>query len=289
MRRRSAAYNRLIAAAITATLAGVAMTTAGAATAAGTALPSQTITFGSLPATADIGGTYDSDQVTSTSGLVVTVSIDPSSAGGACKLMGSTVTFTGGGNCVLDASQAGDSSWAPATAQASVAVNVPPQIFTNTTTSSSTSTTPVTQTTPSNQSSMTNAMNQSDVDSAAGAIFRGKAQQLANLLGKSTNKRWFTLSFSENSGGAFSEVIYGTLHKAGAKRAEQVVVAEGTSTLKKPGKGSVELKLTPQGKQLVEQATKAAQALALSTNVTFSPRTKGLNTVHATDSKSIKL
>jgi hypothetical protein len=50
---------------------------------------------------------------TSTSGLPVVFSLDPSSVG-ICTLSGSTVTFDHPGQCILYADQAGDPNWLPA-------------------------------------------------------------------------------------------------------------------------------------------------------------------------------
>ena len=73
---------------------------------------SQTITFtSSVPSNPIAGGTY-AVAATASSKLSVTLSIDPGSS--ACSLKGSVVTFTGAGTCVIDANQAGDSSYEPA-------------------------------------------------------------------------------------------------------------------------------------------------------------------------------
>ena len=73
---------------------------------------SQTITFTStVPSNPIVGGTY-TVAATASSKLPVTFSIDPGSS--ACSLKGSVVTLTGAGPCVIDADQAGDSSYKPA-------------------------------------------------------------------------------------------------------------------------------------------------------------------------------
>ncbi|HEY1687296.1 MAG TPA: hypothetical protein VGF95_00360 [Solirubrobacteraceae bacterium] len=77
-------------------------------------LAEQQITWESTPpATPTYGEAYEL-QASASSGLPVTYSIDPASTGGACTLEGGTVTFTGLGECVIDAEQAGDESYAPA-------------------------------------------------------------------------------------------------------------------------------------------------------------------------------
>ncbi len=74
-------------------------------------LSSQTITISSSPpAPATVGASY-TPVATATSGLAVSLAIDPASTGGACTLSGGVVTFTGVGTCLLDASQAGDASY----------------------------------------------------------------------------------------------------------------------------------------------------------------------------------
>ena len=71
----------------------------------------QSITYASVP---PLGATYGGNYPVSAgadSGLPVTLSIDPSSTSGACSLSGSTVNFTGTGNCVVDADQPGNSNF----------------------------------------------------------------------------------------------------------------------------------------------------------------------------------
>jgi len=80
----------------------------------GSAPASQTITLDAPPPTsATTGGTY-TPGAHATSGLTVTFSVDASSTPGTCSLATGTVTFTGAGTCVVDANQAGSSSWTAA-------------------------------------------------------------------------------------------------------------------------------------------------------------------------------
>jgi len=51
---------------------------------------------------------------TTDSGLPVVYSVDPTTTAGSCSLVGSTVTFTNVGTCVIDINQPGDSTYAPA-------------------------------------------------------------------------------------------------------------------------------------------------------------------------------
>lgn len=84
----------------------------------------QTISFTSTPPSAAFvdGPTY-AVAATSSSGLAVTFSID-ASASAVCTVSGATVSFVGGGTCVVNANQAGDANWAPAPqAQQSFAVS----------------------------------------------------------------------------------------------------------------------------------------------------------------------
>ncbi len=81
---------------------------------AGSAQALQTIVFTSAdPSPARSGAMYDL-AATASSGLPVEFSVDPASTPGACSLNGTTVSFTGGGTCLLDADQDGDSAWAAA-------------------------------------------------------------------------------------------------------------------------------------------------------------------------------
>jgi hypothetical protein len=74
----------------------------------------QTIAFTSAaPGDAAVGGAAYTPEATATSGLPVDFSVDPS-ASGVCELSGATVVFVGGGDCVIDADQAGDDDWTPA-------------------------------------------------------------------------------------------------------------------------------------------------------------------------------
>jgi trimeric autotransporter adhesin len=79
------------------------------------ALIPQTITFTSTPPSPAVyGGSYTPSAAGGNSGHPVTFSIDSSSASGACSISSGTVSFTGTGLCVIDASQAGGSGYAAA-------------------------------------------------------------------------------------------------------------------------------------------------------------------------------
>jgi hypothetical protein len=89
----------------------------------------QTITFTSTPpALATIGGPTYTVTATATSGLPVTITIDASAAS-VCTISGSTVSFIAGGTCVINANQAGNTTYNPAPqVQQSFPVNFPPQL-----------------------------------------------------------------------------------------------------------------------------------------------------------------
>jgi hypothetical protein len=75
---------------------------------------SQTITITSTPpANPHPHSTPYTIVATSTSGLTVVFSLDPSSVG-VCSLSGSTVSFDHPGTCTIYANQAGDANWLPA-------------------------------------------------------------------------------------------------------------------------------------------------------------------------------
>ncbi len=75
----------------------------------------QTIAFTSTaPSAATTGGTYQPTATGGGSGNAVTYSIDSSSTPSACSISSTTVTFTGLGNCVIDANQAGNSNYGAA-------------------------------------------------------------------------------------------------------------------------------------------------------------------------------
>jgi DNA-binding beta-propeller fold protein YncE len=75
-------------------------------------LQSQSISF-TAPATG-AAGQQATLTATATSGLPVAFSVDASSGAGVCSLSGDTVTYLAAGNCVIDANQAGNSSYAAA-------------------------------------------------------------------------------------------------------------------------------------------------------------------------------
>ncbi len=83
----------------------------------------QTITFTSAPPPNPVAeGTY-TVTATASSGLTVAFSIDAASTANTCTIAGSVVSFTGTGNCIVDANQAGNANYAAApTAQQTVAV-----------------------------------------------------------------------------------------------------------------------------------------------------------------------
>ena len=97
---------------------------------------SQTITFTSTaPTSAVVGGsTYSVSANGGASGNPVTFTID-ATASSVCTISGSTVSFIGTGNCVIDANQAGSTTYNPAPqAQQSFAVGKGSQTITFTST-----------------------------------------------------------------------------------------------------------------------------------------------------------
>jgi len=73
----------------------------------------QNISFTSTnPGSKTVGATSYTPTASATSGLSVTISLDPSSAG--CSLTSGVVSFTGIGTCVIDANQAGDANYSAA-------------------------------------------------------------------------------------------------------------------------------------------------------------------------------
>ena len=74
---------------------------------------SQTITFTSSPGNPDKNDPPYTVTAVASSGLAVTFSAAPSSAG-VCTVSGSTVTFIGRGDCTINANQAGNASYLPA-------------------------------------------------------------------------------------------------------------------------------------------------------------------------------
>jgi hypothetical protein len=68
---------------------------------------SQTISFTSTPGSTTEGSTY-TVTASATSGLTVRFSLDRDSTRGACRISSDKVTYTGAGNCIIDANQAGN-------------------------------------------------------------------------------------------------------------------------------------------------------------------------------------
>ena len=85
----------------------------------------QSIAFTSTPpASPAVGGTYVVAATGGGSGNPVTFTIDPSSTNSACSISGSLVTFGQPGNCVIDANEAGNDKYQPASqAQQTITVN----------------------------------------------------------------------------------------------------------------------------------------------------------------------
>ena len=72
---------------------------------------SQTISFTSVaPVNATVGGATYGVTATATSGLAVAFTIDPAAAA-VCSIAGSTVSFIGAGNCIVNANQAGNANY----------------------------------------------------------------------------------------------------------------------------------------------------------------------------------
>jgi len=96
---------------------------------AGDLIP-QTITFTSTaPLDAGVGGASYRVTAVATSGLPVALTIDAASID-VCAIDVDTVTFTGEGDCTIDANQGGDDTYAPAPqAQQSFAVRITDRIF----------------------------------------------------------------------------------------------------------------------------------------------------------------
>jgi hypothetical protein len=74
---------------------------------------SQTITFTSTPPAVDRYDPPYTVTATSTSGLPVVFTTDPSSVG-VCSVSGSSVSFSGRGTCIVYANEAGDANYLPA-------------------------------------------------------------------------------------------------------------------------------------------------------------------------------
>jgi hypothetical protein len=95
----------------------------------------QSISFtSSAPSGAAVGGPPYTVSATASSGLPVSFSIDPASAG-ICSLSGTTVSFAAAGTCTIRADQAGNASYQPApTVSQSFVVNLAGQTISFTST-----------------------------------------------------------------------------------------------------------------------------------------------------------
>ncbi len=77
-------------------------------------LSPQTITFSSIPPSpATVGGPAYAVSASASSGLPVSLTIDPSSSS-VCSISGTDVSFAGVGTCTIDANQSGDGTFEPA-------------------------------------------------------------------------------------------------------------------------------------------------------------------------------
>jgi hypothetical protein len=99
----------------------------------------QTVSFQTVaPGAPIIGGTY-TPMASSSSGLAVTLSLDSTSATGACTMISGVVSFTGVGLCVVDADQSGSVNYyAAPTAQQEFSVGLDTQTITFTSTAPTT-------------------------------------------------------------------------------------------------------------------------------------------------------
>ena len=95
------------------TPAGTSKTTAGHYTYTTRPKTSQSISFTVL-GSGTAGGSATLSATGGGSGNPVVFSVDPASGPGVCTVSGATVTYTGAGNCVVDASQAGTGTYAAA-------------------------------------------------------------------------------------------------------------------------------------------------------------------------------
>ncbi|MGO9956837.1 MAG: choice-of-anchor Q domain-containing protein [Solirubrobacteraceae bacterium] len=95
---------------------------------------SQSVTFTSTPPAGPVvGRSYPVVSATATSGLPVTFSIGPPTTRSACSFVGAngvTVAFPHAGECVIDATQTGDSDYTEAEQQQAFAVGPAPQSIT---------------------------------------------------------------------------------------------------------------------------------------------------------------
>ncbi len=92
---------------------------------------SQTVSFTSTaPAGAKVGGATYTPTASATSGLGATITVDATTSAN-CSISGGVVSFTGAGNCTLDANQAGNANWnAAAQVQQTFAVAKGSQVIT---------------------------------------------------------------------------------------------------------------------------------------------------------------
>ena len=92
----------------------------------------QTIAFTSTPASGIVVGSaaYTVTATGGASGNPVTFTIDGASSAGACTISGSTVSFHGVGICIVDANQAGNTSYSAASvAEQDIAIGQAPQVI----------------------------------------------------------------------------------------------------------------------------------------------------------------
>jgi hypothetical protein len=95
----------------------------GQATVTVSSLQSQTVTFGAPAPTSPAPYSTYTPTATATSGGPVVISLDPSTANGACQINSGVVTFiTPGAVCIIDAYQVGSATYSPGLAQQSVTV-----------------------------------------------------------------------------------------------------------------------------------------------------------------------
>jgi PKD domain len=219
-----------------------------------TARKGQFITFNSSPPSgATVGGPAYIVSATATSGLPVSLSIDPASAS-TCAISGAAVTFIGAGSCTIDANQAGTKEISPARqAQQSLIVAAQPLPA------------PLPSSSPASSSGL--VLSAVKVDPKTGAITITVSNPGAGTLS-------WALTFQNGRFGVFAARVRckGGLVKLKRRcRPARILYASGGEGVFSRGLVSFTVRPTASGRQALRKALRRRRGLPVSGTVAYQP------------------
>ncbi len=218
---------------------------------------SQTIKFTSMaPSSATVGGPAYTVAATATSGLAVSFS---SSTPAVCTVSGTTVSFVGGGTCMIDANQAGDSGYTAALrVQQSFEVGIAI----------------VLSTPPSPSPIIVHVTPPNSTFKTLGAVFNPTSHMItfSESVAEPGTFSWL-LTFQNGKFGLFgrtSAKCKSGFVKLGRKcRPSKIVFARGRASVTSAGTVTFALKPTPYGLKALKNAYKLRKSLPVAMSLMF--------------------